>query len=188
MLLCDLMSSTIENVYFYLFLAGEKMSFLVFTVCSLLTRKQLLQHDCGAVSAEWAVFLQKSRQLLRCLNYWWQIRHMASDAWSQYGSWLDKLEEMFLEPGTCLIGVMSKRHHCLAENPRSVEGRAFSEKPFETCAVVGIDGSLIRQELYTCLLIHWFIKSLGHRGQVCAAISTHWWDMWLHIGLRTSEK
>lgn len=52
MLLCDLMSSTIESVYFYLFLAGEKMSFLVFTVCSHLTRKQLLQHDCGAVSAE----------------------------------------------------------------------------------------------------------------------------------------
>lgn len=48
----------------------------------------------------------------------------------------------------------------------------MSETPSVMCAVMaGTDGTPTSQELHTCLLIHRFVKSLGHRGQTWAGIS-----------------
>lgn len=143
---CDLMSSTIDSVYFYFFLAGEKTLFWV-QDCLLptwWTSGSLDQPAEGWRSRVCAK--QQTLSFSSYLNYWWQVCHWASNAWSYYGS---GREELCFRARHTTYWSQRWRCPCPAENPWCWAGRALHlRKPYGMCAlVVGTVGALRSQAL-----------------------------------------
>ena len=137
---CDLVSSTIDSVYFYFFLAGEKTLFWVWD-CLLPTWWGSGWLDQPAEGGR-AVRSRSSRvcatqqtfSFSGDLNYWWQVWPWASNAWSCYGS---GLEELCFRARHTTYWSQSWRCPCPAKNPWRWAGRALHpRKPYGMCALV----------------------------------------------------